>query len=369
MDLGQTVAKRNAIMTRGRQTRKRATRTILAKDFDWLLFLMGGHIFFQTLSAAVQLDLFTLLSRRPRLTRAQIAQSLGLQEKPTRILLLGCTTLGLLKKVGERYTNSPIAEKLLSRTKPENILSVVEWQHYINYRPMYRFCDALKANHNVGLEEYVGEGTTLYERLAKRPDLEIIFQAAMEVISRQANQILAKFIDLSRVRCLLDVGGGNAANIIALAKKYPRLHATVFDSSSVCRIAEGNIQAVNLGDRLSTISGNCFMDEFPRGFDCILFAHFFTIWSEEKDRVLLKKSYRVLPHGGRVIIFNMMQSDREDGPLNAAWGSPYFLTLATGEGMLYTWKEYEAWMKDAGFTTVRRQVLPVSHGAIIGIKR
>ena len=27
---------------------------MLAKDFDWLLFLMGGHIFFQTLSAAVQ---------------------------------------------------------------------------------------------------------------------------------------------------------------------------------------------------------------------------------------------------------------------------------------------------------------------------
>ena len=43
--------------------------------------------------------------------------------------------------------------------------------------------------------------------------------------------------------------------------------------------------------------------------------------------------------------------------------------LTEEEAYYPTHREYEAWMKDAGFTTVRRQVLPVSHGAIIGIKR
>jgi hypothetical protein len=64
----------------------------------------------------------------------------------------------------------------------------------------------------------------------------------------------------------------------------------------------------------------------------------------------------------------MMQRDDEKGPLTAAIGSPYFLTLATGEGMLYTWREYEAWMREAGFSQVQREVLLRDHGAIIGTK-
>ncbi len=64
----------------------------------------------------------------------------------------------------------------------------------------------------------------------------------------------------------------------------------------------------------------------------------------------------------------MMQHDSETGPLSAAMGSPYFLTLATGRGMLYCWKEYESWMNQSGFTTVKRQRLPRDHGVLIGIK-
>ena len=64
----------------------------------------------------------------------------------------------------------------------------------------------------------------------------------------------------------------------------------------------------------------------------------------------------------------MMQRDSEDGPHRAAMGSPYFLTLATGEGMLYTWREYMQWMSDAGFRSVTRRLLPRDHGFIIGRK-
>ncbi len=49
-------------------------------------------------------------------------------------------------------------------------------------------------------------------------------------------------------------------------------------------------------------------------------------------------------------------------------GSPYFLTLATGEGMLYTWNDYEEWFRKAGFTSIRTQKLPLNHGVITGIK-
>jgi hypothetical protein len=49
-------------------------------------------------------------------------------------------------------------------------------------------------------------------------------------------------------------------------------------------------------------------------------------------------------------------------------GSPYFLTMATGEGMLYSWDEYEAWLREAGFRSVRRIRMPMDHGLLIATK-
>jgi ubiquinone/menaquinone biosynthesis C-methylase UbiE len=331
--------------------------------------VMVGHIYFATLSAAVQVDLFSLLARRKRLSSAEIQSLLGLAEKPARVLLLGCAALGLIRRNRDgSYSNSRLAAELLDKEKPRNILAVIKWQHYINYKAMYYFGDAIKANGNVGLATIPGTGATLYERLTAHPELEAIFQDAMQAISVQANHLLAETVDLSRFGRLLDVGGGNATNIINLARQYPHLKAMVFDAPSVCAIAEENIRHSGLGERLGVVSGNCFGDPFPAGVDCILFAHFMTIWSEEKNRELLKKAFDVLPSGGAVIVFNMMQDDSRTGPLSAAAGSPYFLTLATGEGMLYTWSEYEVWMREAGFRTVKRRRLIRDHGIIIGMK-
>jgi hypothetical protein len=108
--------------------------------------------------------------------------------------------------------------------------------------------------------------------------------------------------------------------------------------------------------------------EFPPGADAILFAHMMTIWTLEKDTLLLKRAHDALPVGGRLVIFNMMGNDDEDGPITAALGSPYFLTIATGEGMLYSWREYEGCMKAAGFGQIERHVLPRDHGLLVGIK-
>jgi hypothetical protein len=156
---------------------------------------------------------------------------------------------------------------------------------------------------------------------------------------------------------------------MTLARRHPHLQASVFDFPSVCQIAEERIVANKLDDRLSAIPGNAFEDEFPRGADCFLFAHFCTIWSPAKDRQLFKKAYDALPPGGTVVIFNMMQSNDESGPLSAAVGSPYFLTIATGEGMLYTWSEYTTWLREAGFSDVICKRLPRDHGVIIGYKK
>ncbi len=341
---------------------------VLRRQVERLYLVFGGHIFFQTLRTAVQLDLFTLLQREGPLTRQQIAQRLGIEEQPARIVVLGLTVTGLLRKRGWRYSNSHLASILFVKDSPRKITSYVELQHRAMYKGLFWMLESVREYRNVGIKEFAGNESTLYERLAHDPEVERIFQEAMQELSVQANADMARSVDLSGVRHLVDVGGGDGTNIIAIARRWPNLRATVFDSPTVCEIARRNIAASGMADRLDAVAGECFADPFPAGADCLMFAHFFTIWGERKDRELLQKCHASLRAGGKVMIFNMMQRDDETGPLSAAVGSPYFLSLATGLGMLYTWREYETWMREAGFSGVERHRLLRDHGLIVGTK-
>lgn len=347
----------------------KATSVIQNLTFeDELVHLMGGHIFFQTVNSAVKFRLFDLLEQKGALSLEQISSHLNIQTRPTRILLLGLTSLKLLTKNFELYSNTNMAIRYFTSASPENLIAVMEWQSEINYHALGHLHESMVSGKNEGLKEFEGTAPTLYERLATKPHLEKIFQDAMEDISKQANFDLANFVDFSGIKCLVDIGGGNASNVISLAKHFSKLKAIVYDRPTVCEMAKQNILKNNLQDRCSTIPGNCFTNDLPQEADAFIFCHFMTIWTEEKNQFLLTKAFHSLPIGGKVFIFNMMQNNSEDGPLTAAMGSPYFLSLATAEGMLYTWNEYSDWLQKAGFSDIEVVKLPKDHGVLIGTK-
>lgn len=342
---------------------------ISQNEIDNFLMVFGGHILFQTLYAAVEFNLFDKLSEHKELTLEQISKLLGIQEQPARILLLGLVSTGILKKnEAGFYANSLVADAMLTSRSPKNVLSYVKLQHHVMYRGMFHFFDSLKAYKNLGLKEIDGDEPTLYQRLGHNPNLKQIFQDAMHELSVHANADLARNVDLSGIKFLVDVGGGDGTNAIELVQKFPSLNAAVFDLPAVSPIAEKKIQESQLSNRITVIPGNCFEDDFPTNADCFIFCHFCTIWSAEKNKTLFQKAYKALPKNGKIIIFNMMQNSDETGPLTAALGSPYFLTIATGEGMLYTWKEYETWLRESGFSEIKMIPLERDHGAIIGVK-
>lgn len=336
--------------------------------YDQLVLIAGGHTAFQLLWAGIELGVFAFLSRHPGASGSEIASEAGLQAQPTRILLTGLTALHLIVMDDDSYRNSALVEQLLSPDSPENMSEVLGWQRYIVYPGEVDFVESLKQNRHVGLSRFPGNEDTLYERLTHDPALEKVFQDAMSSLSRSANAMLANLVDFSGIHHLVDAGGGNGTNAITLAKAHPALKLTVFDSPSVCERANANIKQAGLADRISTHAGNFFVDDFPAGADCILFSHILTIWSREHNIALLKRAHQALSDGGRVMIFNMMSHDSGDGPLVTALGSPYFLTIASGEGMMYSWQEYEEFLTSAGFRQSERLELPKDHGVLVGIR-
>lgn len=336
--------------------------------FEQFALLVGGHTAFELVRSGVHLGVFDHLAREPEQTRAEIAEAIGLETQPIRILLLGLTCLRLLHKEGDRYRNSAIAQNLLVKGAEGSWVDFLEWQHHIVYRGQVDLVESFRQNTNIGLRRFPGTGDTIYERLTHSPELEAIFQRAMSGLSRSANRVLADQLDLSEVRHLVDAGGGDGTNGITLAQRNPQLRVTIFDRRSICEIATRNIAQAGLADRVHVHPGDLFGDPFPSSTDAVLLAHMLTIWSPANDVKLLRRIHDALEPGGRVIVFNMMGDDDEAGPHAAALGSPYFLSIATGQGMLYAWSDYEGFLAEAGFRQVVRKELPASHGVLVGIK-
>jgi hypothetical protein len=108
----------------------------------------------------------------------------------------------------------------------------------------------------------------------------------------------------------------------------------------------------------------------PRGFDTVLFCHFLVIWTPEQNIELLRKAYVGLSSGGRVVIFNSMANDDEDGPLFAALDCAYFMAIPTKGGLIYSAADYESWLRVAGFENIERKKCDswTPHGIVIATK-
>lgn len=334
--------------------------------------VLGGYAYFEALVAGCRLGVFERLEKGSKgMEREEIAGALGISAYAARVLLLSLCSIGLLTRSSKGiYRNSAVARRLLLKDSPQNVLSVVDAHHHLIYRGMFHLTDAIRQGRHVGLDTLPGEGKMLYQRLASRPELEGVFQSWVQNIADRANPLLGRVAEFRRIRHLADIGGGNAANAIALHKLFPHLKITVFDLPSVCERARENIRAHGLSGSISTVAGDFFRDPFPGDADAFLFGHLVHIFGEENIMRLMEKAHGSLPRGGMAICFNGMTDDDETGPLRSADLSLYFLAVASGEGMVYPWKEFKKWYAAAGFRKVKTYDLKdfQRHGVVIGVK-
>ena len=340
-------------------------------DFEKLVLIAGGHSAFQLLWAGVELGLYDQLAAKPDMNLDEVAGALGLSRQPARILMTGLTALGLVIRSPQgSYRNASLTEARLVKGKPGYAAPILGWQAHIVYPGMQDFVASLKQNRNVGLGRFAGTESTLYQRLTHDKPLQKIFQDAMSSLSKQANSFLPAAMDFGKYKLVVDAGGGDGTNAWPLPRAILQSKLACLTPHPCANMPNRISSRPAWPSRVSTWAGNFFHDPLPPGTDCVVYCHILTIWSMEHNRVLLKRAFDGLPAGGAVVIFNMMGADDDSGPLSAALGSPYFLAIATGEGMLHSWKDYEAALRDAGFKQTIRldQGLPLDHGILVGIK-
>lgn len=173
----------------------------------------------------------------------------------------------------------------------------------------------------------------------------------MRNTAEQPLNCLLEHIHFKKINSVLDVGGGDGTMACALVKAHPHLKAAVYNLSKPAAMARHNIESQGLSHQVRVIEGDFIAeDEFPVGFDLIIFTRVLFDWNESTDRKLLKMAFQALPKNGLVAICEFFKEESHDQCLAAEYR--YIFHDDFKPNVMKTAATYRTILEDMGFTIV-----------------
>ena len=311
--------------------------------------LANGLWSFKALTAAVDVELFTLLDTHPAMTSAATAGALGLTERGADALLAACTAMGLLTKEGSRYRNGTAAARHLVSGRPDYFGN---WIRHVdrNSQSFDHIGQSLRADNPPSWQP---EGTR-----AEPPS----FWTALAELAAPTAQALLDAYNFAGHRRLLSVGDGSGAFTITLCRGNPHLTATVVELPALAGIAADRIHAES--DLAVTAQHGDFFHCLPPGHDVILLPTTLHDWDEDHDRQLLATCFAALASGGVLLACDLFLDDDKAGPLSAALMGMN-MTVNTDHGRNHSAAEVRRWLADVGFAAP--QLIPLDVAGANGV--
>lgn len=320
--------------------------------FDVLLM---PYAFISLSVAVLELDLFTKLNDTP-LPIERICQLTGIQERPIRILLRSFMAIGLLEQKDGNFCLTRMAEVFLVKNKPYYLGDIFAGQ--VDYPVTYK---NFKKSIIEGKPSIYSD-SDIFTSHKKNPEQTELFTKVMHVRSIINGASLVKKFDFSPFHQVVDIGGGSGGISIMISLNNPHISASIFDMPNVCKVAERIISEFGLSDRIESIPGDLFHDNFTDAFpektDLVIFSRILHDWNADKCEYLLRQAYDVLPKGGAVLIVEALLDGAETVKFAPFWENLAMLLWTEGEH--FTCNELETHLLKAGFGNI--SIKPIYSG-------
>lgn len=313
---------------------------------------------FRSALAAVRLGVFDALDQGP-LSAAELANRLGTDERGTAALLEALTSLGYVRRRGDRYANAPTASRWLTKERAPDF---VEATQFLEMAAFDLWAD---------LEQAVRTGRSvrpIYDWLEDDPQRSAAFQVWTRWIAATAAPEIVRRVPLpAAAQRLIDVGGGHGRYAAEYCRAYAGLSAVVFDLPTALRSAEDLLGEPDLAGRISLQPGDFLGDDLGHGFDVALLINIIHGLSEEENRRLIGRVAQALSPGGMIVIAEQF-AGRAPGPAVHAIQRLLDLNyhLAMG-GRTYRYSDTSGWLTDAGFARPRRINLRSTPGTSLAV--
>jgi predicted O-methyltransferase YrrM len=251
---------------------------------------MASRIFL----TAVELDVFGLLDNQA-LTSAEMASRISADERATEILLNVLAGMKLLEKRGDIFAITRTLSDLLRPGSP-NYLGAYHYNVHL-WEAWSHLTEVVKSGRPFNSEWTDG---------SKRD-----FTLYLDRYSKSTASVFARFIDLSSINNLLDLGGGTGAHAIAIARQYHQISVVLFDrNEQALALGREEIAREDLKDRISLKCGDFFVDDLGQGYDLILLSSVICLFKEKQNLRLLQRVWTSLAPGGKIVMVNPIPTTR-----------------------------------------------------------
>lgn len=329
---------------------------------DAIMQIAFGFAASKTLFSAVELGLFTTLADGPA-TAPELQERLGLHARGVRDFLDALVSMHLLERNGGLYSNTPVADEFLVRTKDAYIGGMLEMAN----RRLYPFWGALTEALRTGeRQNETKSGTDLFAELYRDPARLREFLEAMSGLSMPAAAAIARKFPWSEHRTVADIGTAQGCVPVHLAMEHPHLRATGYDLPTVRPIFEDYVAKHGLQDRVHFAEGDFFAGPLPSA-DVLIMGHILHDWGMEDKLRLLRKAYDALPKGGALIVYESLIDD-ERRRNTAGLLMSLNMLIETAAGFDYTGAECREWMRRTGFRATRVEHLAGGESMVVGNK-
>jgi len=333
---------------------------------DKIMQIGMGFFASKTLLTAVNMNLFTHLAAN-KMSGEDIKKKLGLNERSLYDFLDTLVALGFLNRTGLKetalYGNSSDTDLFLDQNKPSYIGGILEMSN----NRLFPFWNDLEIGLKTGKpQNEAKQGGDPFEIIYNDQARLKEFLHAMGGVQMGNFMMLANAFDFSNYHTLCDIGGSGGNLSIHIAKNNPHLKCISFDLPPVTPIANENISNFGMSEQVTAVSGDFFVDEFPKA-DVITMGNILHDWGTKDKLMLIAKAYNALPKGGAlVIIENIIDDDRNKN----AFGLMMSLNMAieTEAGFDFTASDFNGWAKQVGFEHTKVMPLTGPSSAVIAVK-
>jgi SAM-dependent methyltransferase len=302
-------------------------------------------------AASSEAGIFPALRDAPA-TPAELADTLGYDERATRIVLQGLEEIGFLDRNADRFAltercarvlGDPASPEFAGRGMPHWLRSVRAATH---------------------LAEVLRRGGPLDERPQRRsPDHVARFTAAM---SAAPPERIERIVDLCLERrpgagSVLDLGGGPGH--IARAFAARGVQVTLVDTPDVVSHVVG-AYGLDEVDGLVAVAADFNRDPLPPGpYDLVLLSNVIHIYAEPSVRTLFAKTTQVLAASGVLAVAEFLR-----GRSSRAAQLGLRMLLKSGAGDTYSEAQIRSWMEDVGLTDLRVESIDGDRDLVTGLR-
>ena len=328
-----------------------------------VLDLVEGFRRSKVLFAAVELGVFDTLQGGGAVL-GDLASRLQCQPDSLERLLDACVQFQLLSKVGGVYANTPVSTTYLCQSSPRRVTGYVRYSNAALWKLWGSLENAVREGTHRWPEVYGWDGP-IFGAFFQTEESKREFLWGMHGYGVISSPAVVSAFDLSRFRCLVDLGGATGHLATAACERYPGMSAVVFDLPEVCPLAREIVGQTKVADRVSIVAGNFFEDVLPAG-DLFALGRIVHDWNAEKIVRLLQRVYDRLESGGGILIAEKLLWDDKTGP---RWAQLQSLNmLVCTEGKERSLPEYTDVLTRAGFVNVQGARTDSPLDAVLAIK-